>query len=621
MTTPTHPSEIAREVLRLLATRRTPPTPDNFRALYHEVAGTTEAALPLPFVRTLSASLPRDNAERTRLARQIDQALEKDDAEATSKALFVYLDHLKQEQPPAWNALIGQLLRQWEHRQLGWTTARKRESLERVLGANDPGTLFTRLQGLVNAWRNSPADPEARPDEATPDTAAAAANGAPASDPAPPAPTAVTPQAAQAAQPAQAPHVRLLRAGEAEDIVAALRELVLTALETVVPAFLGDHPELADEAAGFAAAVQRAADADALRVVVQQLRKFAYRLEMTAGDTAEVRAGLLNLLRLLLENIDEIVIDNSWLHGQVEALRDVIDKPANVRIIDDAERRLKELIYKQSQLKHDLVQSQHDLRRMLAGFVDQLARFTASTGTYHDRIAANAARIAAARDIDEISSVLDEVMHDTRAIQDEARQSRDELQLAREQAKQAEQRIAELEHELDEAGRLMRHDQLTGVLNRRGLEEIFGKEIARTERRGTPFCVALLDIDNFKRLNDSFGHSTGDAALIHLVNVIRNNLRPNDTVARMGGEEFVILYPETELDEAAAALTRLQRELTREYFLADDRKLLITFSAGVTAWRPGEPAETVIARADSAMYDAKRGGRNKVVKAEAAQGC
>lgn len=608
MPAPTHPSDIAREVLRLFAARRIPPTPDNFRTLYHEVAGTADDSLPLPFVRTLAAWLPRDSAERTRLARRLDEALADEDHRATEQALFAYLAHLQHEEPPAWNTLIGQLLRQWEARQLGWTTARKRESLERVLGANDPRTLYSRLQALVSAWRQTPLDPEA------PSNAEHAPRDAGAGSPAPE-PAGST---ADATRNGHSAEIRAALAGDAQDIIDALRELLLTALDTVMPAFLGEHPELADEAIGFAAAVRTAPDADALRVIARQLRKFAYRLEMIAGDTAEVRAGLLNLLRLLLQNIDDLVIDSTWLHGQVEVLRDIVDAPVNVRRIDDAERRLKDLIFKQSQLKHSLVQSQHDLRQLLAGFVDQLARFTESTGTFHDRIVANAARIAAARDIGEIGSALDEVIHDTRAIQEEAMRSRDELRASRERAERAEQKIAELQRELDEASRLMRHDQLTGVLNRRGIEEIFGKESARTQRCGRPLCVALLDIDNFKRLNDTFGHNAGDGALIHLADVIRRNLGPNDTVARLGGEEFIILYPDCDLDEAAAALTRLQRELTREYFLADERKLLITFSAGVTLWQPGEAVEAVIARADDAMYEAKRTGRNKVVKAEVA---
>lgn len=608
MPAPTHPSDIAREVLRLFAARRIPPTPDNFRTLYHEVAGTADDSLPLPFVRTLAAWLPRDSAERTRLARQLDEALADEDHRATEQALFAYLTQLQHEEPPAWNTLIGQLLRQWEARQLGWTTARKRESLERVLGANDPKTLYARLQALVSAWRQTPLDPEAPSSTAQPPFDAGAGGQAPAP----------AGSAADFTRNSHAAEARVTPAGDAQDIIDALGELLLTALDTVMPAFLGEHPDLADEAIGFAAAVRTAPDADALRVIARQLRKFAYRLEMIAGDTAEVRAGLLNLLRLLLQNIDDLVIDSTWLHGQVEVLRDIVDAPANVRRIDDAERRLKDLIFKQSQLKHSLVQSQHDLRQLLAGFVDQLARFTENTGTFHDRIVANAARIAAARDIGEIGSALDEVIHDTRAIQDEAMRSRDELHASRERAERAEQKIAELQRELDEASRLMRHDQLTGVLNRRGIEEIFGKESARTKRRGSPLCVALLDIDNFKRLNDTFGHNAGDGALIHLADVIRRNLGPNDTVARLGGEEFIILYPDCDLDAAAAALTRLQRELTREYFLADERKLLITFSAGVTLWQPGEAVEAVIARADDAMYEAKRTGRNKVVKAEVA---
>ena len=125
--------------------------------------------------------------------------------------------------------------------------------------------------------------------------------------------------------------------------------------------------------------------------------------------------------------------------------------------------------------------------------------------------------------------------------------------------------------------------------------------------------MALLDIDNFKKLNDSLGHDVGDAALIHLVTVIRETLRPQDTLARFGGEEFIILLPDTPIDDAKKALVRLQRELTKRIFLTDNEKVLITFSAGVTDFRIDDNQTSVTKRADEAMYSAKKTGKNRVV--------
>ena len=193
--------------------------------------------------------------------------------------------------------------------------------------------------------------------------------------------------------------------------------------------------------------------------------------------------------------------------------------------------------------------------------------------------------------------------------------SRDELRSTQEKVKKSEARIHELEQELETTSDLVRHDQLTGVLNRRGLEDMFNKEVARALRHDTVICVGLLDIDNFKKLNDSLGHDVGDQALIHLASVCRETLRPQDTVARYGGEEFIILLPETPLEDASVALTRLQRELTKKFFLNDNEKVLITFSAGVTQMQPEDTQTTVIKRADEAMYKAKQTGKNRVVTA------
>ncbi len=600
MATLSNPSEIAREALRQLALRRVTPTPDNYRKLYTEIAGTRsdDEAPSEAFLRKLARRLPRDLAERQRLGRELDQALNAGQLKAAEDTLGRYLDGLKATEQPAWNELIISLLRAWEARQQGWTTARKRDALERVLNAAEPAALYSRLQGLLRGWNQVPTetDPDAseRTSSANPEPITASTTPNPTRSQTVPAPT----------------------AGDGQELIEGLRKLLLSALRDVVPAVLGDHPELADEATQLANEIAQTLKPAQLEPIGGRIRRLAHRLEMITADDAEVRTGLLELLRLLLRNIDELVLDDNWLAGQIEMLRELIDTPPNPRMIDDAGRRLKDLIYKQSHLKHNLVETQRHLRTMLAGFVDQLARFSESTGTYHDRIGACAQRIAEAKDIGAIGPLLDEVMLETRSIQDEAKRSRDELITTREQARTAEDRIVKLQEELDEASRLMRHDQLTGALNRRGLEEMFEAESARAQRRGSALAVALLDIDNFKRLNDSFGHKVGDEALIHLARVVRHHLRPQDVLARYGGEEFVILLPETTDAEAYNALTRLQRELTREFFMTDQQKVIITFSAGLTLRRREEPMQPALARADAAMYQAKQAGRNRVVIAD-----
>lgn len=600
-----NPSEIAREALRQLALRRVAPTPDNYRKLYHEIAGTRpdDDALPEAFVRKLARRLPRDSAERQRHGHQLDQALADGRHKAAEAALERYLDGLKLGEPQAWNELIGNLLRQWEARQTGWTPARKREALDRVLSAADPAALYTRLQGLLKSWALATTDADALAVE-VPDEVALRAD------------TSSERAGANAARPA-APLRSAAAAAPATDIatIEALRELVTISLGEALPPLLEEYPPLRETAAALCTEIANRSEAAGLREAGTRLRQFAHELELAAADEAEIRSGMLELLRMLLRNIDELVLDDRWLAGQIEMLREIVDSRPDPRKIDDAGRRLKELIYKQGQLKHTLAESQRHLRDMLAGFVDQLARFSESTGAYHDRIGQCAQRIAKANDITEIGPLLDEVMTETRSIQDEARRSRDELIVARSQASEAQERIVTLQNELEEASRLMRHDQLTGALNRRGLEEMFQTESARAQRRGTRLAIALLDIDHFKKLNDKLGHKVGDDALVHLAKVVRQHLRPQDVLARYGGEEFVILLPETGDADAQQALVRLQRELTREFFMTDMQKVVITFSAGITLMAEGESLENALERADTAMYQAKQAGRNRVMVA------
>jgi diguanylate cyclase len=293
-------------------------------------------------------------------------------------------------------------------------------------------------------------------------------------------------------------------------------------------------------------------------------------------------------------------------------VRDIVAGPLSLRSIGDAENRLREVIFKQGQLKHSLNEARENLKQMLAGFVDHLAEFADSTSEYHDKIEICADRISA-EDISELEDVLAEVIRETKIIQLNAQRSRDELRSAKQSVDEAEQRIGELQVELDKASTLVRHDQLTGALNRRGLEEAFEKETARAQRRqSTP----LRRLARHRQLQETQRHTRSRRRRRGADPpdpVIRETMRPQDTVARFGGEEFIILLPDTQLEDAQTALVRLQRELTRRIFLHDNNRQLITFSAGVTDFRAGDTQASVSKRADEAMFAAKQAGKNRVL--------
>ncbi|WP_353117065.1 diguanylate cyclase [Nitratidesulfovibrio sp.] len=157
--------------------------------------------------------------------------------------------------------------------------------------------------------------------------------------------------------------------------------------------------------------------------------------------------------------------------------------------------------------------------------------------------------------------------------------------------------------------RLARTDPLTDLPNRSRLNALFRREVERAQRYRRPFSIAILDIDHFKRVNDEHGHLAGDRTLQVFASVVRDSVRAADTVGRWGGEEFLVLCPETTAEEAEQLAERLRGALRATPFEAGR---IHTLSAGVAAFREGDSVDTLLHRADIALYRAKNGGRDRV---------
>lgn len=177
------------------------------------------------------------------------------------------------------------------------------------------------------------------------------------------------------------------------------------------------------------------------------------------------------------------------------------------------------------------------------------------------------------------------------------------------QRKRLEERLVQANERLNY---LATHDELTGLLNRRqGLIKL-NEALERCKRYGNPLSIALFDLDGFKVINDTYGHSVGDSVLQELTTTVSQRMRKTDFQVRIGGEEFLIIMPEIGIDEAYNALERIRKKVAHTPYT--HHRLTVTLSAGIACY-VGDSSTRMLDRADKAMYQAKQAGRNRVITA------
>lgn len=272
---------------------------------------------------------------------------------------------------------------------------------------------------------------------------------------------------------------------------------------------------------------------------------------------------LQRLLAALCDNVELLCDGDSFLRGQLGALRTLL-RPG-------------------------------ELDRRAIGAARQLLQQTAIT---QERLIKR--RREAGRQLMETLSQLDVGQPD------------EHLLAVRDRARQLQAEVARMDRELADASDQMLTDYHTQLLNRQGLAQVWQKTMQRAHRLEQPLAVALLDIDDYRALNDAFGHLAADGAIQHLARLLQARLRPGDSVGHFGGEEFVLLLPGSSARSAADVMQRLQLELARDAYLFESTQVTLTFSAGVTEWQRDEDFACVLERADDAMHRAKRTSRNAV---------
>ena len=481
-----------------------------------------------------------------------------------------------------WALLIEGLLRGLE-RTGQWTVEQKKVALRRVLdlNRNDVTRLHERLRRLASSWGDGAEGSQIAPlnADADVDTAEAAAR--------------------QSA------------------VLAPAWGAVVSSLESALDAALPGNDEraraLADQLGSLAERIERGG-ADA--VVAADIEQRCAEARKLLTQRHELVDQLSALARELTAGLTELAEDDSWARGQAEAMLARLgpvdgSAPLSVRNVRATHELLAQTRRQQKRLKGERDRARDALKSLVQSLATELGDLGGRTGQFTEQLGAYADGIEQADSLEGLASLVHEMVQESRSVQSQVADASSRLQAGQAEADSLSSRVRELEGELRRLSDEVAVDALTQVANRRGLAQAFETESARHAHDGKTLAVALIDIDNFKKLNDSLGHLAGDEALKALAARVRDALRPIDHVARFGGEEFVMLLPATEIAPAQEALTRLQRDLTVSLFMHEGRDVFVTFSGGVTAWRVGESLDAAIERADEALYEAKRTGKNR----------
>lgn len=580
--------ELARQTLIQLTKNKTPPTPENYQRVYNQIAGNAETTQEISFVKSFEKILKKvskDNPNFIKTSEILTECINANDASGFESGLTSLLENIEHEPndidlPQSIRFLIKQV-----DTHLNDVSANKRkEELNIFLSQQFLGqqNFIKKLKGLLASWGDISSELNADASDLYSDSAAILNHGK----------------------------------DNKELTIIAWRDMLLKTINFLAIPQINANPSAFQRVEALTKQALQAETPDDIHAFNESLKRVLLRAEMQSDTQQRVHDSLLKVIQLLVVNIREFTSPEDWLNKQVAIIEEIISKPLDLETVSNAEFVLNELLSKHSNIKPSLQEAKVTLKNMMRAFVKGLEEITQSTGVYESKINDYKDKIAETEDIKKLDEILKSLVTDVSSMSQKASESHKAFTDTQAKVYEAEQKIHELTVRLEFISEAAYQDFLTGTLNRRGLDEAIEREFSRADKYNTAMSIAMLDIDHFKKINDKLGHMGGDVALAHLAKVVKAVIRNTDVLARFGGEEFLILLPGSQQEDAVKVITGVQRNLTKNFFLHEKEKVLITFSAGVAERMVQEKFETVLKRADAALYIAKKTGRNKVIGAE-----
>lgn len=256
----------------------------------------------------------------------------------------------------------------------------------------------------------------------------------------------------------------------------------------------------------------------------------------------------------------------------------------------------------------ELRESTNRLQATIQAVIERVDQAGKDQGNYGEKLAGFSASLSESGTGD-MADLVKGILNDTRQIMEKNQSLESRLG-------ESSQEINDLRQNLEDVRREAMTDALTGIANRKYFDVALREEAGRAQEEGTDLCLLLMDIDHFKRFNDTYGHLIGDEVLKAVARILKDGVKGRDTAARYGGEEFVVILPQTQLDDALTVADQIRQNLASRKL--KNRKTgedygVVTLSVGAAKYRSGESLESFVRRADQGLYRAKAEGRNQVI--------
>ncbi len=381
--------------------------------------------------------------------------------------------------------------------------------------------------------------------------------------------------------------------------------------------------------------LEKAADASQIKRIHKQLKEIVRKEKpvdinqllstiKSMKKSLLAQSGLENDLRLLVGEFKRMItmalhhIESLSLHDKesqrlFSECREEFQELKSVEQLSRYSGKFKQLFSKTLLFEDETERERDELKKIITILADSISGLLHSSGDFDSGLDDCVDRLQKAKSLSEVQEIRAALLQQAQGLQVRTRQMVENVRLAQTQVDDANKKVESLKQQMEKVKQEIIIDPLTRTYNRRAYDEKIKQEIMGFQRYSRPTALAIVDIDHFKNVNDTYGHRTGDGVLRILSGVMKKEIREIDVLARYGGEEFALILPHTSYEQALEVSERIRRKVEESRFTYKGKPFLVTVSIGVGTLKAEDTLDTYVERVDQALYRAKNSGRNRVV--------